>query len=1023
MPFSFRRTRFLLSLALLPALAGPALAQQEHGRPTQDPFQRPTPPEARPVFIGSYKSHQYQNGILTLVSTEGGTLRVRPWAAGVLRIEYFPAGTPVRDIPSISVVQPADAWAPPGLHREGPEAGSPKAIHASWRQRQAAGDITETATTLRWPVSSAGTIVVQKKPLRVSYQQHDETLVQDAGGVFQRLTTETSGPGGTGVSLRLQPNEHLYGTGSRALPLDRRGRRLTLYNEAHYGYQSGEPTLNVSLPTVLSSRGYMLLFDHHAAATLDLGATDPNTLIYSGEDLLNLGYFIITGRSNAEILARYTRLTGRQPLPPRWALGLIQSRFGYRSDTEMLQVAGRMHRAGFPLDALVLDLYWFGGTTRQGDLGWDYANFRQPQRMIRRLDSVGVKTILISEPYVMRTSRHDGLVRAMGLVGMQANGKPYTVESFWAGPATILDMQRPETQDWLWSFYKQRKEEGVAGWWSDLGEPENHPLDMRHYKGSTRQVHNALGLTWAGIFQEKYTQEYRNERVFNLARSGWAGMQRNSVFPWSGDVSRSWSGLQAQVPIMLSMSLGGVGYMHSDAGGFAGNTVDAELYTRWLQMASFSPILRPHGAGTPPEPYWWPEPYRSIVREATHLRYRLLPYLYTLAWENTQTGAPLVRPMNFGLEAADIDLPNSQWGDIPVSVSGSTSHAEAAAVPIKPPLAPANEFAAEKHLQQQTWLTSRQQFDQLARDFPNLNDQYLLGPNLLVAPVLQPGQRRRNVVLPAGNWVDFYTNETLAGGRTVGRPAPLSRLPLLVRAGAFLPLTPYVSTTAAYSTDTLLVRYYADPAVASSHFTLYDDDGKSALVAKNGQYQLLTFSGSTSGSQTDIRVELKGRPFEGVPVWRRIELQLPRVATSPTAVLLDGETMPATEYRYDARSQTLYVPLLLESQHVRLTVKGLRLNTTPAADTALETLTLEAPGAPAFNSRTELRYTLHQAGAAGPLRIFDSRGQLIRTLPTATEAGPHTVVWNSDDGKNRPVPAGVYRAELAGQQQRLVVLR
>ncbi|RSK36219.1 TIM-barrel domain-containing protein [Hymenobacter metallilatus] len=1011
MPPFLRRFWSFLFLAVL---AVPAWAQQEHGRPTQAPFPQPAPPEARPVFVGNYKAHRYDYATNTLLiqSTDGGTLRLRPWARGVLRVEYFPAGTPVRDIPSISVVQPPEPLTTLDECNPGCD-GPPSAKILAELGKDFCARIKTYPQQITWQLDCPnGLLVVQKNPLRVSYQQEGETLVADAGGVFQRLTTEASGPGGTGVSLRLQPGEHLYGTGSRALPLDRRGRRLSLYNEAHYGYQNGEPTLNVSLPSVLSSRGYMLLFDHHAAATLDLGATDSNTLTYSGEDLLNLGYFIILGRSNAEILARYTRLTGRQPLPPRWALGLIQSRFGYRSDAEMLQVAGRMRQAGFPLDALVLDLYWFGGTSRQGDLHWDYSQFRQPQRMMRRLDSVGVKTILISEPYVMRTSRHDGLVRALGLVGTQASGKPYTVESFWAGPATLLDMQRPETQDWLWNLYKQRKEEGVAGWWSDLGEPENHPPDMRHYKGSTRQVHNALGLAWAGIFQEKYTQEYRNERVFNLARSGWAGMQRNSVFPWSGDVSRSWSGLQAQVPIMLSMSLGGVGYMHSDAGGFAGNTVDAELYTRWLQMASFSPVLRPHGAGTPPEPYWWPEPYRSIVREATHLRYQLLPYLYTLAWENTQTGAPLVRPLNFGEGSTNLlrtfieTLPEATPQQTAADGTADTDTTSWGSPSPSAPVQPSNDL-----------------FVPPDNALANVNDQYLLGPSLLVAPVLQPGQRRRNVVLPAGSWVDFYSNETLPGGRTVGRPAPLRRLPLLVRAGAFLPLTPYVATTAAYSTDTLLVRYYPDPAVASSHFTLYDDDGKSALVARNGQFQLLTFTGTTSASQTEIRVALAGRLFEGAPVWRRIELQLPRVAAAPTAVLLDGETMPSSEYRYEARTQTLYLPLLLESQPLRLTVQGLRLNTTPAPDTAPEAFTLEAPSAHTFSHRTELRYTLHQAGAAGPLRIFDSQGQLVRTLPTTTEAGPHTTTWNTDDAQQRPVPPGVYRAELGGQHQRLVVIR
>ncbi|MBD2714903.1 DUF5110 domain-containing protein [Microvirga sp. STR05] len=1000
MPTSFRRALPLLPLLLLPLFTAPLYGQRAtNGPPTQDPFRRP---EAVPVSIGTYESHSYQSGILTIKSNEGGTLRIRPWAEGVVRVEYFPAGTAVQDIPSISVVQ-APAF--------------PAAAKA--------GKPLETDGALEWqpyPAMGSLSVVVQKNPLRVSYRRGPETLLAEEEGVFQRLTNENSGPGGTGVSFRLQPDEHLYGTGSRALPLDRRGRRLTLYNEAHYGYQNGDPTLNVSLPTVVSSRGYMLFFDHMAAATLDLGAAKPDLLEYSNEDLLNLGYFLIAGDSYAEILSRYTALTGRQPLPPRWGLGLIQSRFGYKSDTEMEQVAARMRRENFPLDALVLDLYWFGGTRQQGDLDWDYTKFKQPVRMMRRLDSVGVKTILISEPYVMRTSRNDTEVRAQQYVGTHLDGSAYTVESFWAGPATILDMYKPSTRDWLWSYYRRRKAEGVGGWWSDLGEPENHPDDMRHVLGGTRQVHNGLGQAWAGILQENYTKEFPEERLFNLARSGWAGMQRNSVFPWSGDINRSWSGYRAQVPVMLGMAMGGIGYMHSDAGGFCVGPTDPELYTRWLQMASLSPILRPHGEGVPPEPYWWPEPYKSIVRRYTHLRYELLPYLYSLAWENNQTGAPLARPMNFGNtyvlpEAVEVWplTAEEQAAGFPKSDMGWG----AAALPWNWNTTASSHWGSEK-------LLARKQREFAAERAPalaNVNDQYLLGPSLLVAPVLQPGQRRRNVVLPAGNWIDFDTNQTYAGSQTVGIAAPLARLPLLVRAGAFLPMTPYVPTTTQYHSDSLRLRYYADPAAGRTSFTLYDDDGKSALTQRTGAFELVAFSGTTTRTQADIRIVPGGQGYEGAPLWRSVELLIPRVAAAPAAVLINNETVPATEWQFDAATATLRLRFLLERKPVTVSVRGLRLNTSPAAARP-ELLTLEAPDNRIFSGRVALPYTLHAASQPGPLRILDATGRVVRTLtlPT-TEAGSHTVVWDAADAQGRPVAGGVYWAELAGQRQRLVVVQ
>ncbi|GAA4374756.1 TIM-barrel domain-containing protein [Hymenobacter koreensis] len=1011
MPFRFRQ----LPLVWMFFTALPALAQREGDRPpAQDPFTRPVAPVR--ATAGNYQSHSYQNNILTIKSTNGATLRVRPWAESVVKVEYFPPGQPVRPDSSVSVVQ-APSRAFPNSCSIGCTGQKTAAINRRTNNSTfyCAG-ISESSSHFTWSIGCPGEIVIQKKPLRISYQRDGEALVSEATGPFQQVATSSTTPSGTGVSFRLSPDERLYGTGSRALPLDRRGRKLTLYNEAHYSYQNGESTLNVTLPTVVSSRGYMLFFDHHTAGTLDLGATDKNTLEYRGEGLNNLAYFIIAGDSYAEILNRYTVLTGRQPLPPRWGMGLIQSRFGYKTEQEMYQVAGRMRRAGFPLDALVLDLYWFGGIKQQGDFRWVPQNFPDPKRMMRRLDSAGVKTILISEPYVMRTSRNDSLVRTQGYVGRGLNGKPYTVESFWAGPATLVDMFRPKARQWMWQQYDRLKQDGVGGWWSDLGEPENQPADMVYDLGPTRRIHNAYGQAWSTILSENYARQYPQERLFNLARSGWAGMQRNSVFPWSGDVNRSWSGYQAQVPIMLSMGLGGVGYMHSDAGGFCVGPVDAELYTRWLQMASLGPILRPHGEGVPPEPYWYPEKYQRVVRDYTHLRYQLLPYLYSLAWENNQTGTPLTRPMNYGDTYL---LPEAAEPAVMTKEERENS-----------------SFSGEFH---PTWNWSNTDYEPWRNDprqvsaqqklkasnapLNNVNDQFFLGSSLLVAPVLQPGQRRRNVVLPTGNWIDFYTHETLPGGRTVGRPAPLERLPLLVRAGAILPMTRYVSSTAQYRLDTLRVRYYADFSAPQSSFQLYDDDGRSAQVDQTKAFQLISFEGSANAERTELRVAVHGKGYPGVPARRTVELRIPRVAAAPASVLLNNAPLEASAWQYEAATQHLRLHFTVAEQPVTLSLPNLQLNTAPAAHTEPEILTLEAPDNRTFDKRVELRYTLHQAGQLGPLRIVDSRGQLVRTIAPATAVGPHTLTWNATNEQGQAVPGGVYWAELAGQRQRLVLLR
>lgn len=967
----------------------------ENSPPGHDPFGHRPAPE---VPGGRYLSHTYENGVLTVQATDGSTRQVQPWAASVVKISYFaPGRRPVADS-SVSVVQPPDARAFAEVSK--PLPGRPPLKLAS--------PIEATATEVFYYLHT-GKVVIAKNSLSIRLLQNDAALFSEATTPFRRLPTapltddvppsRIDELAGTGVRFRLQPGERLYGTGARALPLDRRGYRLELYNQAHYGYQNGEPNLNVALPVVLSSRGYLLLFDHYAAGYLDLGQQHPDALEYGVEGLNSLSYFVVTGQNQAEILDRYTRLTGRQPLPPRWALGLIQSRFGYRSQAEMQAVADRMHRENFPLDALVLDLYWFGGTTRQGDFRWDAAKFPDPAGLMRGLKAQGVNTILISEPYVMRTSLNDSLVRTQGLVGTTAGGRAFTVGSFWAGPASILDVFKPQTRAWLWAQYRRLHDQGAAGWWSDLGEPENHPEAMHHALGTTRQVHNAYGFTWAKIFQDNYQKDYPTERLFNLARSGWAGMQRNAVFPWSGDINRSWSGLQAQVPIMVGMGQAGVGYMHSDAGGFGANaTQDPELYTRWLQLAALCPVMRPHSDQVvAPEPYTYPEPYKSIVRDYAHLRYELLPYLYTLAAQNTLTGVPLARAMDFGSE---------QWLD----------NAFVGAI---------NSSASD------VWFTQLSDYDyqktKLPAQMPLPGDQYLLGTNLLVAPVSQPGQRRRNVVLPAalGGWVDFETGQTLPGGQTVGLPAPLGHIPLLARAGAFVPMTPYRASTAAFRPDTLVVRYFPDPQVPLSGFEVYEDDGHSAQALAQHQYASVQLTGACAANQTIILAQLKGT-YPGAPAARLVRLRVSRVAAAPTAVLVGEkqESLPASAWQYDAAQHELRLQFsLVQRQEVIITLPGLRLLTQPAAQTDPETLTLTAPDSRTFSDAATIHYTRYFPTAAPEvLHIRDGRGRVVRELPTAAAIGAQTLPWDGRDAQGRPVPPGVYVAELAGQHQRLLRL-
>jgi len=401
-------------------------------------------------------------------------------------------------------------------------------------------------------------------------------------------------------------------------------------------------------------------------------------------------YVFIAGSSFPDIAHDYGKLTGTQPLPPRWALGNLQSRMAYRTQSEVDSIVQAMQKEKFPVDGVILDFYWFGDSIKGylGKLDWYKPHWPSPEKMIAKFRSKGVKTILITEPYIIDSLKNFQIANKLKLFARDKEGKTFINTHFYFGPAGLFDMFKPATQEWFWKKYKAQINIGVAGWWGDLGEPETVSPDQYFVSGRANQVRNIYAFYWEKMLFDHYRKEYPNTRLFDLNRAGYAGSQRFSVYPWTGDVSRSWGGLQAQLPLMQNMSVCGIPFIHADAGGFALGVKDEELYTRWLQFASFTPILRPHGSGIPSEPIFFNKTTRRIVRNFMDLRYRLLPYIYTTAWEAHAKGMPIVRPLFYAFP------------------EDSTAY--------------------------------------------HTVDEYLFGDDFLVAPVLEPGIKTMKVYLPEG---------------------------------------------------------------------------------------------------------------------------------------------------------------------------------------------------------------------------------------------------------------------------------
>jgi alpha-glucosidase/oligosaccharide 4-alpha-D-glucosyltransferase len=679
-------------------------------------------------------------------------------------------------------------------------------------------------------------VSIDKQPFRISYAYKGRPLIGEKLGY-------TRADGMEALEFALDGDEALYGAGARAVGMNRRGNRFKLYNKAHYGYGSRSEQLNFAIPMALSSKRYAIHFDNPQVGYLDFDSRKDGTLRYEVGGGRKT-YQVVAGDSWADIMSAYTSLTGRQPLPPRWAFGNFASRFGYKSEAETRATVDKFIAEKIPLDAIVLDLYWFGKDIKgtMGNLAWDRDTFPHAEQMMADLKKKGVKTVVITEPFVLTTSKRWQEAVERHALATDAHGKPYTYDFFF-GNTGLVDLYKPEGRDWLWGIYKGLKQGGVAGWWGDLGEPEVHPSELRHAGAAADEVHNVYGHDWARLLAEGYRKEFPNERPFILMRAGYSGSQRFGLVPWSGDVSRSWGGLQSQVEIALQMGMQGLAYMHSDLGGFAGAVLDDELYVRWLQYGVFQPVFRPHAQDdVPPEPMFRDEPAKALAREAVRLRYAMLPYNYTTAFDNNQTGMPLMRPVLF-------EEPDGNAAGV--------------------------------------------------------SSTYLWGQDFLVAPVIEAGATRKAVYFPVkgSTWFDFYTGKPHHGGILEAVPVVPEHIPVFVRAGAFVPMAKVVRSTDDYSTRDIDLHYYHDASVASAAGKLYDDDGETAGAYEQGKYEIVSFAGKFGDGRLEIGIDTEtGKQYR--PMARTFALKVHGATTRPRAVTVDGRR---SNFRWDARRKLVEV--------------------------------------------------------------------------------------------------------------------
>ncbi|MFH0919086.1 MAG: TIM-barrel domain-containing protein [Fibrobacterota bacterium] len=610
-------------------------------------------------------------------------------------------------------------------------------------------------------------IDIVKSPCRVSIYDSKMNLLNADEAAFGVAFDQ----GDVRCFKKLMKDELFYGLGEKTGPLKKNGNEYTLWNTDAFAYTGRTDELYESIPFfygIKDQKAWGIFFDNSCRSRFNFGASN-NRFFWFGAEQGEMDYYFLHGPEIKTVLSSYTRLTGRMEMPPMWALGYQQCRYSYFPESNVRSIARSFRDRQIPCDVLYLDIHYMDGYRVWT---WDKKRFPDPEKMIADLKNDGFKLITIIDPGVKADpdyfAAQEGLKE--GLFAKYPDGENFQGE-VWPSWAYFPDFTKPATREWwgdkLAAFLKM----GVEGLWNDMNEPAvwgNHfpdivQFDDNGHGASHKKIHNVYGHAMAQATREGM-RRHSNKRHFILTRAGYAGIQRYSAV-WTGDNVASEEHLGLACTLPQNMGLSGVPFVGTDVGGFV-DVSTRELYIRWMQLGAFTPFFRQHAEydTTYKEPWMYGEAAESMVRDAINLRYRLLPFLYHEFHVAARTGLPVMRPMILNFQ----DDPEC--------------------------------------------------YD------PNADLQFMVGDNVLVAPVLKVKDEVKRVYLPKGDWIEMNTLTRYDGGKWTLVEAPLHRIPWFLKEGGMVPMQEvqqYVGEKKIEQTEVWV--FPAKKSVSS----LYEDDGVS----------------------------------------------------------------------------------------------------------------------------------------------------------------------------------------------------
>ncbi|MEK8024048.1 MAG: glycoside hydrolase family 31 protein [Candidatus Hydrogenedentota bacterium] len=558
-------------------------------------------------------------------------------------------------------------------------------------------------------------------------------------------------PLGCGLTMEIaEPAGRSYfGLGERTGFLDKKGKTWTNWNtDPASRHSENMDPLYQSHPFVMAldnGKSFGLYLDETWRTVFDLGSTHADRSSFH-TDGPTFDLYLIPGPDPLDVLRRYAALVGRPPMPPLWALGYHQCRWSYPTDTTIRAIAREYRRRGIPLDALWLDIDYMDAYKV---FTFSPTRFPDPEKLLRELKEDGIRTVAIVDPGVKKEAGYEVYENGHVLDMFVRNSRDEELEGeVWPGKTAFPDFTKEKVRGWWGGLHRLYLDVGLDGIWNDMNEPavfqspgHTLPTNSRHGERYHAEVHNIYGYLMSRSTFEALSAFRLERRPFVLTRAGFAGIQKYA-WVWTGDNASAWEHLEMSIPMILNLGISAVPFSGADVGGF-GEHCDGELLARWTWLGAFYPFMRNHaGKGSRrQEPWEFGSRHEDVVRDAIRFRYRLLPFFYTLAEEATRTGWPLLRPLFL------------HYPDDPKTYT--------------------------------------------------MHDQFLLGRDLLVAPVTRPGQVERMVYLPLGTWFDFWTGHRYDGGCSIIAAAPLERIPLFVRGGACIPMTASADHTSTARWDPL----------------------------------------------------------------------------------------------------------------------------------------------------------------------------------------------------------------------------